>query len=97
MPASQPIREIMYPPPVNEPSPRYLPADWDPEAVRALRERRGETQDAFAERLGTRQQTVSEWERGASHPRRMAQRLLTMLAEEAATYDARPGPEAITQ
>ncbi len=84
----------MYPPPVSESSPRYLTGDWDSEAVRALRERRGETQDAFAERLGTRQQTVSEWERGASHPRRMAQRLLTMQAEEAATCEVPPGPEA---
>jgi DNA-binding transcriptional regulator YiaG len=56
--------------------------------VRALRERLGDSQQQFAERLGTRQQTVSEWERGASRPRRMAQRLLTMLAEEAAAYDA---------
>jgi DNA-binding transcriptional regulator YiaG len=60
---------------------------WSSERVRALRERLGDSQQQFAERLGTRQQTVSEWERGASHPRRMAQRLLTMLAEESAAYD----------
>lgn len=59
---------------------------WDAERVRALRRRRGENQQQFAERLGTRQQTVSEWERGTSHPRRMAQRLLTLLAEESPLY-----------
>jgi DNA-binding transcriptional regulator YiaG len=62
---------------------------WDPSAVRALRAGLGDSQQAFADRLGTRQQTVSEWERGASRPRRMAQRLLTMLAEEAGTYSTR--------
>lgn len=61
---------------------------WDAERVRALRRRRGENQQQFAERLGTRQQTVSEWERGTSHPRRMAQRLLTLLAEESPAYGA---------
>ena len=65
---------------------------WDAERVRALRRRRGENQQQFAERLGTRQQTVSEWERGASHPRRMAQRLLTLLAEESPAYLA-PAPD----
>ena len=50
-------------------------------AVGRLRARLGDSQQRFAERLGTRQQTVSEWERGQSRPRRMAQRLLTMLAE----------------
>jgi DNA-binding transcriptional regulator YiaG len=61
-------------------------ARWNAERVRALRQRRGENQHQFAERLGTRQQTVSEWERGSSHPRRMAQRLLTLLAEESPPY-----------
>lgn len=68
-------------------------ARWSAESVRALRVRRGENQQQFAERLGTRQQTVSEWERGSSHPRRMAQRLLTLLAEESPAYLATPGDE----
>ncbi|MEZ4553169.1 MAG: helix-turn-helix domain-containing protein [Dehalococcoidia bacterium] len=59
---------------------------WDGARVRQLRDALGDSQQAFADRLGTRQQTVSEWERGASRPRRMAQRLLTMLAEEHARY-----------
>jgi DNA-binding transcriptional regulator YiaG len=67
----------------------YPPA-WDADRVRALRAALGDTQQAFAERLGTRQQTVSEWERGTSHPRRMARRLLGLLAEEHGVYDAAP-------
>lgn len=61
--------------------------DWRPELIRALRVRLGDSQEAFAARLGTRQQTVSEWERGASAPRRMARRLLRMVAEEQGVYD----------
>ena len=68
-------------------------SEWAADDVRALRLRRGENQQQFAERLGTRQQTVSEWERGSSHPRRMAQRLLTLLAEETPAYLASSNPE----
>lgn len=64
------------------------PADgWRPEHIRALRLRLGDSQEAFAARLGTRQQTVSEWERGASAPRRMARRLLRLVAEEQGVYE----------
>ena len=56
--------------------------------VRALREHFGETQAQFAERLGTNQQTISEWERGLRRPRRMARRLLQLVAEQGAFYDA---------
>ncbi|MCB9484191.1 MAG: helix-turn-helix domain-containing protein [Dehalococcoidia bacterium] len=62
---------------------------WDAEAVRRLREQLGVTQAELADRIGTRQQTVSEWETGASTPRRMSQRLLRLVAEEAGVYDAR--------
>jgi DNA-binding transcriptional regulator YiaG len=67
---------------------------WDADAVRALRRRLGLTQAELAERLGTRQQTVSEWETGASRPRGMSQRLLRMVAEESAAYDASAPGEA---
>ena len=63
------------------------PGPWDAGRVRRLRGHVGETQREFAERLGTRQQTVSEWERGASAPRRMARRLLRMVAEEQGVYE----------
>ncbi|MDA1010016.1 MAG: helix-turn-helix domain-containing protein [Chloroflexi bacterium] len=64
------------------------PIPWDAGSVRALRDRLGITQAELAERVGTRQQTVSEWETGASRPRRMSQRLLSIVAEESASYDA---------
>lgn len=63
---------------------------WDADAVRALRAQLGLTQADFADRIGTRQQTVSEWETGASTPRRMSRRLLRMVAEDAGFYDAAP-------
>lgn len=68
---------------------------WDPTSIQRLRARLGDTQERFAERLGTRQQTVSEWERGQSRPRRMAQRLLAMLAEESPEYQVDAPPEVV--
>lgn len=38
-----------------------------PEEIKAARQRLGLTQAKFAERLGTRQATVSDWESG-KHP-----------------------------
>jgi DNA-binding transcriptional regulator YiaG len=64
--------------------------EWTPEQVRALRARLGLSQEAFARRIGTRQQTISEWETGARRPRRMSRRLLRMVAEESGGY-AVPG------
>lgn len=63
-------------------------ADWNGDEVRRLRGYLGDTQAELAARLGTRQQTVSEWETGSSHPRRMARRLLHLLAEERGFYSA---------
>ena len=37
---------------------------WDSKQVRALRCHLGLTQRALADQLGTRQQTISEWEKG---------------------------------
>ena len=65
---------------------RWDALPWEGARVRALRGHLGETQAAFADRLGTNQQTVSEWERGARRPRRMARRLLHLVAEQAAYY-----------
>ncbi len=58
--------------------------------VRRLRLRSGLSQTAFARRLGVRQQTVSEWERGRYVPRGASLTVLRMLAEETAPYDASP-------
>src|SRR5262245_17855512 len=59
------------------------PLQWDAERVRALRERLGLTQRQLADELGTRQQTVSEWETGVYQPRGASARLLTLVAERA--------------
>jgi DNA-binding transcriptional regulator YiaG len=72
-------------------------ASWDAERVRALRERMGLTQAEMAERVGTRQQTISEWETGARAPRPMSRRLLRMVAEEAGLYDADPPLEDVAR
>jgi len=62
---------------------------WDAGKVRALRRHMGLTQDAMARRLGTRQQTISEWETGLYQPRGLSERLLGMVAETAGfEYDA---------
>ena len=64
--------------------------DWTPEAVQRLRARMGLSQAELAERVGTRQQTISEWETGARTPRRMSRRLLRLVAEESGVYTAAP-------
>lgn len=61
---------------------------WDAGRVRALRRHLGDSQQELADRLGTRQQTISEWETASSRPRRMSRRLLTLVADAAGFYDA---------
>ncbi len=63
--------------------PKRRSARWDAAGVKALRDHLGVTQDQLAEQLGMRQQTISEWERGAYEPRGASSRLLSMVAEEA--------------
>ena len=63
---------------------------WTPARIAALRRRLGLTQSAFARELGVRQQTVSEWETGQYLPRGASLRVLTILAEQRAPYDASP-------
>jgi len=63
---------------------------WSAPDVRALRRHMGLSQDGLAEELGTRQQTVSEWETGRYRPRGASARLLTIIAERAGfEYEAR--------
>ncbi|MBI4671116.1 MAG: helix-turn-helix transcriptional regulator [Chloroflexi bacterium] len=57
--------------------------EWNDETIRALREHLQLTQTQMAETLGTRQQTISEWEVGMYKPRGGMARLLTMVAERA--------------
>jgi len=56
---------------------------WSSKSVRALRKHMGMTQQQMAEELGTRQQTISEWETGMYRPRGGMNRLLTLVAERA--------------
>jgi DNA-binding transcriptional regulator YiaG len=58
-------------------------AVWDATRVRALRQHLGMTQEDLAREMGTRQQTISEWETGMYQPRGMSERLLSMVAERA--------------
>ncbi len=56
---------------------------WDGNNIRALRNHLGMTQREMAEQLGTRQQTISEWEKGLYRPRGTSSTLLTIVAERA--------------
>lgn len=63
---------------------------WTAERIALLRARLGLTQVGFADELGVRQQTVSEWETGRYQPRGASVRLLGMLAERTAAYGEQP-------
>ena len=56
---------------------------WDAESVQALRKHLGMTQAEMAEEMGTRQQTISEWETGMYRPRGASGTLLTVIGERA--------------
>ena len=69
------------------------PPGWDAARVRALRRYMGLSQDALAAEMGTRQQTVSEWETGRYQPRGASARLLSIIAERAGfAYEPRSRP-----
>jgi DNA-binding transcriptional regulator YiaG len=54
---------------------------WSKEEIRALRKHVNLTQMKLAEELGTRQQTISEWEKGMYQPRGASATLLNIVAE----------------
>ena len=58
-------------------------AQWDSKRIQSLRRYLGLTQRGLAERLGTRQQTISEWETGMYKPRGASATLLSIIAERA--------------
>ena len=65
--------------------------EWDSEHIRALRHHLGLTQRELADLLGTRQQTISEWETGMYEPRGASSTLLSIIAERAKfEYQAAP-------
>jgi DNA-binding transcriptional regulator YiaG len=64
---------------------------WDSTSIQALRQHLGMTQSEFSDKLGTRQQTISEWETGIYRPRGASATLLSIVAEQADfKYDAHP-------
>ena len=63
---------------------------WDKEGIRALRQHLGLTQTELARELGTRQQTISEWETGMYQPRGASATLLSIVAERSGfKYEAK--------
>ena len=58
-------------------------SNWNKERIQALRRHLGLTQQGLADQLGTRQQTISEWETGMYQPRGASATLLSMIAKEA--------------
>lgn len=55
---------------------------WDRSAIRALRKHMGLTQVKFAQELGVRRQTVSEWENGVYEPDRSTAKHLGLIAKQ---------------
>ena len=64
---------------------------WDDQQIRALRHHLGLTQAELAQEMGTRQQTVSEWETGIYRPRGASVTPLGIIAERSSfDYEATP-------
>ena len=55
---------------------------WNRDAVRSLRKHMSLTQAKFAQELGVRRQTVSEWENGVYEPDRSTAKHLERVAEQ---------------
>ena len=66
------------------------------EYIRALRCHLGLTQRELADRLGTRQQTISEWETGMYKPRGASSTLLSIVAERA-KFEYKATPENLQE
>lgn len=65
--------------------------EWDSRHIRSLRQHLGLTQQQMADTLGTRQQTISEWETGMYQPRGTSATLLTIVAERVGfNYETTP-------
>ncbi len=56
---------------------------WSAGGVKAFRRHLGLSQERLARELGTRQQTISEWETGVYAPSGISSTLLSILAERA--------------
>lgn len=69
---------------------------WDGADVKALRKHLGLTQREMADRLGTRQQTISEWELGLYRPRGASSTLLSIVADQSGYKYNTGSPEKST-
>ena len=56
---------------------------WNADLIKSLRHHMHWTQHDLADKLGMRQQTISEWETGLYEPKRSSSKLLTLIAEQA--------------
>ena len=56
---------------------------WNANLIKSLRHHMHWTQIDLADKLGMRQQTISEWENGLYEPKRSSSKLLTLIAEKA--------------
>ncbi|MEA5447529.1 helix-turn-helix transcriptional regulator [Leptolyngbya sp. CCNP1308] len=56
---------------------------WNGDAIKALRAYKGLNQEQFANELGVRRETVSEWENSKYEPDRSKRKLLAMIAKQA--------------
>jgi len=56
---------------------------WNAQLIKALRRHTGLTQAEFAQKLGVRQATVSQWENSAYEPTLATSKYLTLIAEQA--------------
>lgn len=55
---------------------------WQQDAIKALRKHMSLTQSKFAQELGVRRQTVSEWENGVYDPDRSTTKFLALIAKQ---------------
>ncbi|MCX6004476.1 MAG: helix-turn-helix domain-containing protein [Chloroflexi bacterium] len=68
-----------------------LKKNWNALHIKALRKHMKLTQVEMAEQLGTRQQTISEWEQGQYEPRGASAKLLSIIADRSNfKYEAKP-------
>lgn len=73
------FRKLITNPPIRRIGNTIL---WSGELIKALRSHMGLTQTEFALRVGVRQATVSDWEKGIHEPSRAISKHLSSIAEQ---------------